>query len=153
MARSSPCVVTRRRVQCHVANNTGPPPPWFGPSSGNISLEPTFALQDEADIAGFKELAAKFYAKVDSGLKDDGVETGLIKYFFTVSEDGKLARCQEEYTDAAAVMAHVGNVESVLGEALEKFPMVSLQCHGPKAELAKLKDALGPVGCVFFETF
>jgi hypothetical protein len=54
--------------------------------------------------------------------------------------------------DAAALLAHLGNVGSVLGETTKVFEIKSLNCHGPKAEIAKLKDALTPMGCVFWET-
>ncbi|MCX7168878.1 MAG: hypothetical protein NTY41_00925 [Proteobacteria bacterium] len=67
-------------------------------------------------------------------------EPGCLYYAF--SFNGQAAHCREGYKDAAAVLAHLGNVDAVLKQALAIAKITRLEVHGPAAELDKLREPL-----------
>ena len=59
----------------------------------------------------------------------------------------------ESYGDAAGILKHLENVDKPLNAVLDgPAELMRLEVHGPKAENDKLKEALGPLGCVFYNT-
>jgi hypothetical protein len=67
-------------------------------------------------------------------------------------EGTSTALCREAYADAESLLLHVKNVDAPLKAVLD--PAVAslhhIECHGPASELAKLREALSPLGCPFF---
>merc|ERR1712182_6644 len=54
---------------------------------------------------------------------------------------------------AASVLTHLANVDTPLKAVLDgPAELMRLEVHGPKEENDKLKEALGPLGCVFYDT-
>lgn len=77
--------------------------------------------------------------------KDD-----CVHYAFTFTKDGTRAHCREAYTSAANVLQHLGDVDGPLKAVLaESAELERLEASGPADELEKLKEGLGPLGCVF----
>ena len=65
----------------------------------------------------------------------------------------KVASCRESYADAAGVLTHLGNVDAPFKAVLAgPADLARLEVHGPKAECDKLKEALTPLGCIFYVT-
>ena len=103
------------------------------------TLVPYFQVND-GQLDAFKALGPQFVARTRS-------EPGCVHYAF--SFNGSLAHCREGYDNADAVLAHLGNVGELLGEALKISAIVRLEVHGPAAELEKLNApmaALSPQG-------
>ena len=67
-------------------------------------------------------------------------EAGCLHYAF--SFDGDEAHCREGYKDAASVLAHLGNVDGELKQALAMSAITRLEVHAPAAELEKLRGPL-----------
>lgn len=71
-------------------------------------------------------------------------------YEFTAREDEIF--CREAYTTAAAALAHLQTVGSLLDEMLKIAELTRLEIHGPEADLAILKPALGGLNPAWFST-
>ncbi len=76
-------------------------------------------------------------------------EPGCLFYAFSFS--GQTAHCREGYDDAAALLAHLANVDAPLQEALKIARLVRLEVHGPAAELDKLRGPLAGLDPQWFE--
>ena len=104
------------------------------------TLVPYFEVQ-EGQLAAFKALGPRFVAKTRT-------EEGCMHYAF--SFDGHTAHCREGYTDAEAVLAHLGNVGELLDEALEIAKIIRLEVHAPAAEIEKLREPMASLAPQFF---
>jgi hypothetical protein len=63
---------------------------------------------------------------------------------------GNEAHCREGYADAEGALAHLENVGQLLDEALKMVELIRLEIHGPKEELAKLREPLAKLNPQFF---
>jgi len=73
----------------------------------------------------------------------------MINYGFMTC--GDLTACRESYVDGESLLAHLANVDAPFKAALTHATIHRLECYGPKSELDKVRKALTPLGCVFFE--
>ncbi|MDO8376388.1 MAG: hypothetical protein Q7S91_04270 [Aquabacterium sp.] len=104
------------------------------------TLVPYFQI-NEGQLEAFKALGPQFVAKTRS-------EPGCVHYCF--SFNGMVAHCREGYDNADAVLAHLGNVGELLGEALKLASIIKLEVHGPAAELDKLREPMAGLAPQFF---
>ena len=104
------------------------------------TLVPYFEVQEDK-LAVFKALGPKFVAKTRT-------ESGCKHYAFSYS--GNVAHCREGYDSAEAILAHLENVGSLLGEALKVAKIVRLEVHAPAAEIEKLRSPLASLNPTFF---
>ena len=74
-------------------------------------------------------------------------------HMYAFAFDKNTALCREAYADAESLLLHVNNVDTPLKAALDPSvaKLLRLEVHGPASELAKLKEALTPLGAEFFE--
>jgi quinol monooxygenase YgiN len=105
------------------------------------TLAPYFEVA-EGNLDAFRALGPRFVALTRQ-------EPGCVHYVFSFS--GQQAHCREGYDDAAAVLAHLENVDAVLQEALTLAKITRLEVHGPASELAQLKAPLAGLNPQFFE--
>jgi len=87
----------------------------------------------------------KFYEATKAGTKE-------VQYFgFAV--DGNKVFCREGYKSAAGVLAHLSDVKAPLDAAVAMVGAgnLDLAVMGPKAELDKLREPMGPLGTKFYE--
>ncbi len=103
-------------------------------------LVPYFEVAD-GKLEAFKALGPKFIELTKK-------EAGVVYYAF--SFDGQAAHCREGYKDAAAVLAHLKNVDAVLKEALSISKITRLEVHAPAAEIEKLRAPLAGLKPEFF---
>jgi len=124
-----------------IVESTGPPPK----TDTQVTLCPYFTVPD-GKMDEFKANFGEFYKGTKKGTK------GCLYYGFAVS--GNQVHCRESYKDAAGVLGHLGDVKEVLDKAVGIVGAegLKLSCMGPAAELEKLKEALTPLGCVFWES-
>merc|ERR1711934_616031 len=60
---------------------------------------------------------------------------------------------REAYPNAEKVLQHLADVDSPLKAVLDgPAELERLEVHGPKVEVDKLRDALSPLGCLFYVT-
>lgn len=104
------------------------------------SIVPYFEIKS-GNINAFKALCEKFIEKTRG-------ESQCLYYGF--SFDGNQALCREGYESAEGLLVHLENVGQLLQEALKLADMVRLEVHGPKAELAKLREPLADLKPQFF---
>jgi hypothetical protein len=104
------------------------------------TLVPYFEIH-EGQFAAFKALGPKFVERTST-------ENGCIHYAFSFS--GNTAHCREGYIDAEAVLAHLQNVDELLGEALKIAKIIRLEVHGPATEIEKLKAPMASLNPLFF---
>lgn len=71
-------------------------------------------------------------------------------HYYEFSFNGTEFFCREGYTNAAAVLVHLGNVGPVLEEALKISDLVRLELHGPAAELDQLRGPLAQLNIQWF---
>jgi hypothetical protein len=105
------------------------------------TLVPYFEVQ-EGKLAAFKALGPQFVARTRT-------EPGCVHYAF--SFDGHTAHCREGYVNAEALLAHLGNVGELLGEALKIAKIARLEVHAPASEIAKLRAPMAALNPQFFE--
>ena len=105
------------------------------------SLVPYFDVA-EGKLDEFKALGKKFVELTRT-------VPGCVFYAFSFS--GQTAHCREGYDDAAALLAHLANVDAPLQEALKIAKLVRLEVHGPAAELDKLRGPLADLNPQWFE--
>lgn len=70
--------------------------------------------------------------------------------FYGFSFSGQRAHCREGYTSADGVLAHLGNVDSLLKQALEIASLDSIEIHGPADQLSQLQEPLKGLNPVYF---
>lgn len=104
------------------------------------TIVPYFKVQS-GKLQAFRSLCEQFVEKASK-------ETKCLYYGF--SFDGDQAHCREGYEDADALLSHLGNVGSLLEEALKISELTRLEAHGPEEELAKLREPLAALKPQFF---
>lgn len=104
------------------------------------TIVPYFKIQD-GNINAFKSLCEKFVEKT-------GNESDCLYYGFCF--DGDLAHCREGYKHAEGLLAHLENVDALLGEALKISDITRLEVHGPEQELEKLREPLAGLNPQYF---
>jgi len=98
-----------------------------------VAFMPYFAIRDAEN---FFEVCNHCIEKVRS-------EPLCLGYGFSVSAGPhqNMAFCREAFLNAEGVLNHMNNIEVLFKEGLCKYgELVSLQIHGPKEELDKLRD-------------
>ena len=101
------------------------------------------------------------YFKVHAG-KQEEFRTGMLDmvektrteeknlfYEFT-NHGGDEVFCREGYTDAAGLLAHLANVDSLLKAALKISDLTRLEVHGPAGELDQLRTPLKDLNPTWF---
>src|SRR6478736_2597927 len=96
------------------------------------TLVPYFEIED-GQLDAFKALARKLVAKTRT-------EPGCMHYAFSFS--GNVAHCREGYVNAAALLAHRGNVAELIEQALKISKIVRFEIHAPEAEIEKLRGPM-----------
>lgn len=104
------------------------------------TLVPYFKVH-AGKLDAFRSLCEQFVEKTKR-------ETKCLYYGF--SFDGDQVHCREGYEDAEGLLAHLGNVDSVLKEALKIADLTRLEIHGPEKELVKLREPLADLKPQFF---
>jgi len=109
-------------------------------------LYPYFTLKD---APAFKKIWGDAYAATQAAAEAE--KSHMYAFAF---EGETTALCREAYADADSVLLHLKNVDGPLKAALDPTvaELLRLELHGPASEIEKLKPALGPLGCRFFET-
>ena len=105
-----------------------------------VTLHPYFKVH-----AGKQE---EFKAGMLQMVETTKTEEKNLFYEFTTHEDEVF--CREGYTDAAGLLTHLGNVETLLKAALEIADITRLEVHGPAGELDQLREALGGMNPTWF---
>jgi len=110
----------------------------------HVSVHPIFTIP-EGKMDEFKALFERFYSNTKQGTKE------TIFYGFGIC--GNKVLCREHFVSAEGVLAHLGDVQELLGEALGICGEgnFELKVVGPSASIEKLKPALEPMGAKFFE--
>ena len=109
--------------------------------SNVVSIHPYFKVH-EGKLDDFKGLLPRFISAT-------AAEEKCHWYDFTIC--GDIVHCREAYEGAEGLLAHVANVEGLIGEALGISELLRLEVHGPEEELDKLKEPLAELGPDFFE--
>jgi len=104
------------------------------------TLVPYFQVQ-EGQLEAFKALGEQM---VERTKNEDGVA------FYGFSFNDHQAHCREGYKDADGVLAHLGNVDALLKEALAIASIERLEVHGPASEVEKLREPLAGLNPTFF---
>lgn len=104
------------------------------------TLVPYFTVAD-GKLDEFKALCDQFVALTRN-------EPGCVHYAF--SFDGQTAHCREGYDDAAALLAHLGNVDAVLQQALKIAQIARLEVHAPAAQVDALRGPLAGLNPQWF---
>jgi quinol monooxygenase YgiN len=115
-------------------------PPFLFMSQPAVSLHPYFKVHP-GKLAEARALLPQFIARTAS-------EPACLDYGFT--SNGDEVFCRESYTDADATLAHLTNVNELLGQMLKVSDLVRLELHGPAAELEKLKAPLADLKPAWF---
>ncbi len=104
------------------------------------TIVPYFKIHD-GKLDAFRKLCESF-------VETTANESKCLYYGFCF--DGDEAHCREGYEDAEGLLAHLENVGTLLGEALQIADISRLEVHGPEQELAKLREPLANLGPQFF---
>lgn len=104
------------------------------------TIVPYFKVQS-GKLEAFKALCEQFVEKTNE-------EPKCLYYGFSFDEDQ--VHCREGYEDAEGALAHLENVGSLLKEALKIADITRLEIHGPKEELAKLREPVAALKPQFF---
>lgn len=98
-----------------------------------VAFMPFFTIKD----------AENFFEVCNLCLEKVKTESLCLGYGFSVSAGPQqnMAFCREAFLNAEGVIAHLHNIEVLFKEGLCKYgELVSLQIHGPKEELDKLRE-------------
>eukprot|EP00933_Yihiella_yeosuensis_P081565 TRINITY_DN95218_c0_g1_i1.p1 TRINITY_DN95218_c0_g1~~TRINITY_DN95218_c0_g1_i1.p1 ORF type:complete len:275 (-),score=69.69 TRINITY_DN95218_c0_g1_i1:276-1100(-) len=116
-----------------------------GSADSHVTVVPYFTVP-EGKMEEFKAGFSNFYENTKAGTDE------MLYYGFAVC--GNKVHCREGYKSAAGVLAHLGDVKAELDAALAIVGGggLDLSVMGPAAELAKLQEAMGPLGTKFYET-
>jgi quinol monooxygenase YgiN len=109
--------------------------------SNVVSIHPYFKIHP-GNMEAARALMLAFVEKTKTEPKN-------LYYDFTVNED--VVFCREGYLGSEGALAHLGNVEALLGEMLKLASLERLEVHGPAAELEKMKGPLAGWNPVWFE--
>ena len=104
------------------------------------SIVPYFDVPNE-NLDAFKGICERMVSQSKT-------EPKCLYYGFSFHENE--AHCREAYADAEGVLAHLSNVEALLGELLKAGEMKRMEIHGPEEDLAKLRAPLSKLNPVFF---
>ncbi len=104
------------------------------------SLVPYFTVH-EGKMDQFKQLGEQMVERTRQ-------ESEVINYGFSFS--GQRAHCREAYTSAAGILAHLGNVDSLLQQALTISDLDVLEIHGPADQLTELQEPLKGLNPTYF---
>ncbi len=104
------------------------------------TIVPYFKVH-EGQLDAFRALCERFVEKTSE-------EAKCLYYGF--SFDGDEAHCREGYEDADGLLAHLENVGTLIGEALEIADIIRMEVHGPDQGLAKLREPLAEFNPQFF---
>lgn len=104
------------------------------------TIVPYFVVEDDK-MEEFKAIGDQMVEKTKS-------ESDVLFYGFTFN--GNRVFCREGYTGADGVLAHLGNVDALLKQALSIAKLDVFEIHGPEAELAKLREPLKALGPKYF---
>jgi hypothetical protein len=100
------------------------------------------------DADKFKQIWSAAYPATKAAAEEEKSH----QYAFSFEGD-ETASCRESYGDAAGIFKHLENVDAPLNAVLDgPAELVRLEVHGPKEECDKLKEALTPLGAVFYKT-
>ena len=105
------------------------------------TISPYFKIH-EGKEKEWKDNAKRFYELTKT-------EKDFIHYGFTYTEDGQV-HCREAYKSGAALLHHLANVDGPLNSALKLSSLTRIEFHGPKSEIAIVREKLSPLGCIFF---
>jgi quinol monooxygenase YgiN len=105
-----------------------------------VSIHPYFRVSD-GKMDEFKALCERF-------LSITAKEPKCLYSGF--SFNGNDVHCREAYEDAEGLLAHLGNVEALLKEALKIAQVTRLEVHGIAEELAKLTGPLSSLAPAYF---
>ena len=105
------------------------------------TISPYFKIH-EGKMEEWKEIAKRFCELAKT-------EKDVIHYGFTYSEDG-LVHCREAYKSGAALLHHLEIVDGPHKSAVKVSNITRLEFHGPKSEIEVVREALTPLGCIFF---
>lgn len=108
-----------------------------------LELVPCFKVA-EGKMEEFKAGFQDFYTAMDPEAEKAAY------YGFGVDEETGRVVCREAYKDADGLLKHLANVDAQLKKALSLSELERLELHGPEHELAKLREALAPLGCRFY---
>lgn len=106
-----------------------------------VSIHPYFKVH-EGKLEAFKALLPKLIERTRS-------EKGCLWYDFSIS--GDVVHCREAYHGAEGLLAHVSNVDALIGEAVSISELVRVEVHGPAKELEQLKEPLAGLNPEYFE--
>jgi hypothetical protein len=107
-----------------------------------VTLAPYFKIKD---MDKFKSIWQEDY-------KNFAHKEDCVHYAFCFTNDNR-AHCREAYPNAEKVLQHLADVDSPLKAVLDgPAELERLEVHGPKVEVDKLRDALSPLGCLFYVT-
>ena len=110
-----------------------------------VHLYPYFGMKDAAE---FKQIWGDAYPATKAAAEEEKSH----QYAFSF-EGATAASCREAYGDAAGVLTHLTNVDGPLKAVLDgPADLARLEVHGPQSEVDKLKEALSPLGCIFYVT-
>lgn len=106
-----------------------------------VSIHPYFKVH-AGKLDEFKGLLPRFISAT-------ATEEKCHWYDFTICAD--VVHCREAYQGAEGLLAHIANVEGLIGEALGISELIRLEVHGPADELAKLRGPLAELNPDYFE--
>jgi quinol monooxygenase YgiN len=109
-------------------------------STTAVSIHPYFKARP-GQLEAIRALLPEF-------VRQTSTEPGVLFYEFSVNGDEVF--CREAYRDAEAALAHLKNVEELLGRMLQLSDLTRLEFHGPAAEIEKLKAPLADLKPTWF---
>ena len=110
----------------------------------SCTLNPYFKV-NEGEMEAFKALT-------DQMVEAAKTEEGCLFYGFAFADDNETVYCREGYKDAAAVLAHLGNVGALIGQSLELASLVQIDVIAPKDQLELLREPTSHLpGVRYFE--
>ena len=104
------------------------------------TIVPYFKVH-EGQLDRFKEYCEEFVRLTAN-------EDKVLYYGF--SFDGDQVHCREGYADAEGLLAHLDNVGTLLGKALEIADLTRLEVHGPADEVDMLRAPMADMKPQFF---
>ena len=107
------------------------------------TISPYFKIHEGKELE-WKECARQF-------LELARKETDVVHYGFSYSDDGQV-HCREAYTSAKAFLHHLKNIDDPHKTARKISTITRIEFHGPKSEIEQVREALTPMGCIFFTT-
>jgi quinol monooxygenase YgiN len=116
-----------------------PPEPdnfeWMETPMEKLQITATFPTIAAADLDEFKKLIAQ-------AIEDTRGEPDNLQYEWFFNEDQTKCIVRETYADSNALLTHIANMGSVLGQMAEKGGGLEVEVFGsPSAELAETAAA------------